>query len=286
MSTEVMVSVLQMVEDNPSFTLSKIVEKLSEQGIQTSISSLNRFLENTEITWKDTLSIPKNWNSEQVLEERIRYVKEFLYLKHNREVVFIGETGLHLSEMQRSIDSPPSETYARLEVLPKSKRLNIIIAMSRSEIVLTRQKMCTLKKKNKAEGKGEVNSEDLLSFLLDLAPKIPRGSLLVMNHSVHRLLNETNWHCLEETYGFKLLCIPPYSPFLNPVELYLSNVKMKLKEENFTISSEFQNKVVETLNNFNSQNVKGIICKCSDYFGHCLMGLPFSGNILSPELGS
>ena len=75
----------------------------------------------------------------------MKYVQDFLCLSHNRSVIWIDETGLHLSGMRKSRARSISGTAATLEVQPKSKRLNIIAALSNKGIVHIRKKMCTSK---------------------------------------------------------------------------------------------------------------------------------------------
>lgn len=80
--------------------------------------------------------------------------------------------------------------------------------------------------------KSGTNAEDFRNFLLDLAPKIPSNSLIVLdNAKIHHatLLEDTTWKLLKTSYSIDKLYLPPYSPFLNPIEYVFNSVKKQIK---------------------------------------------------------
>ena len=63
------VLVLEMIEDRSELTLAQIVDELrTEHEIETSTSSLQRFLKDCCITWKNMYKIPPHWNTPELLQ--------------------------------------------------------------------------------------------------------------------------------------------------------------------------------------------------------------------------
>jgi len=64
------------------------------------------------------------------------------------------------------------------------------------------------------------NAEDFRNFLLDLFPKIPRGSVIILdNCKIHHAdAVDVVWQMGKVTYDIDKLFLSPYSPFLNPIE--------------------------------------------------------------------
>ena len=80
-------------------------------------------------------------------------------------------------------------------------------------------------------GTGGVNGEDFRGFLLDLAQKVEAPALLILDNARihHAVLLEPTWRILSEYYNIDHLYLPPYSPFLNPIELLFNAVKANMK---------------------------------------------------------
>ena len=142
------------------------------------------------------------------------------------------------------------------------------------------------RKQNDPVGQGGVNAKDFRSFLFDMAPKVPHGALLIMDNArIHHanMLKET-WKVLNTQYGFEVLYLPPYSPFLNPIELAFNHVKHALKLVEFTGYADFKDKVQASFNAITPDQAAGFERHCKKYYNQCRLGLPFTGKILSPDV--
>ena len=119
-------------------TLKQIVKELDDAGYQTSTSSLDRFLKKAKITTKVFLPIPRCWNSKEVIETRTEYVEQLFILSHGREVIYIDESGFHLSQMRKSRGRSVAGSSCVLTVFSPSQRVNSIVAMSKKRVEHTR----------------------------------------------------------------------------------------------------------------------------------------------------
>lgn len=76
---------------------------------------------------------------------------------------------------------------------------------------------------------GTCNTDVLNVWLKrELLPMLSPGHVLIVdNASFHKSTTTQN---LVESYGCKLLVLPPYSPDLNPIEKCWANMKKKIRE--------------------------------------------------------
>ena len=206
-----------------------------------------------------------------------------------RKVIFIDESGFHYSNLQRSKARSLAGERASITTQPKSKRVNVISALSEEGVVLNRYVIATQSRKNNNGGKGGTNAEDFRSFLMDLAPQIPRNSLLIIDNArIHyaTLLENTVWLALKETWGIDKLFLPPYSPFLNPIEFVFNTVKQRMASASETCSNirAFKTKIEETFATITAEEAKKYFAHCQKYYAQCKACIPFTGTILSPDL--
>ena len=62
----------------------------------------------------------------------------------------------------------------------------------------------------------------------ELLPNLTPGQVLIFdNANFHKSVTTRK---LVESYGFKTIFLPPYSPDLNPIEKYWANMKTKIRE--------------------------------------------------------
>lgn len=175
---------------------------------------------------------------------------------------------------------------AVLTVIPKSRRLNVLGAISQRGVILINYVVSTLNRKKNEGGQGGTNAKDFRSFLLDLAPKLPRGSLLVMdNAKIHhaKLLDDTTWNLLKGQYDLRKIYLPPYSPFLNPIEFVFNHVKALLKGQEFDSEAHFQRLVKQTFLSIDADLAIKFIRHSEDFYEQCQAAIPYDGTILPAE---
>ncbi len=118
---------------------------------------------------------------------------------------------------------------------------------------------------------------------MDLLPKVPRGCLLIMdNCRIHHANNLIAlWEMALSTYNIRPLFLPPYSPFINPIEYAFNDIKERVKSETFYNRGELSN-IIDRHFNITPEKAKSFFNKASSYYPDLLTGLPFSGTIMNP----
>lgn len=162
-------------------------------------------------------------------------------------------------------------------MVPKGARISLIAALS--EKGYEHYELFN----SAGEKKRGVSAEDFRSFILDLVPKIPRNSVIILdNCKIHHaeILQET-WKMIKGTYGIDHFFLPPYSPFLNPIELSFNTLKIAVKSKDLYNRGD----LVETLKRcipevITSDSSKKWFQHCFKFYQQCAIGLPFSGRIL------
>ena len=88
----------------------------------------------------------------------------------------------------------------------------------------------------------------------------------------------------QQTYGIDKLFLPPYSPFLNPIEYAFNTLKVFVRKETFRNRGELIEVIKEKINLITPQMAKGYFNQASKYYSQCALGLPFAGKPLEPEI--
>ena len=138
------------------------------------------------------------------------------------------------------------------------------------------------------EKRSKVNANEFQSFLIDLSKQLAaQNSLIILDdRDIHNteILTET-YKTIKSNYGIDVLFLPPYSPFLNPIEHSINELKTKLSEmelnnrgELFVAMKEQIPLIITPTNTVKWHN------QCQKYNLQCEMGLPFTGTILSPDI--
>lgn len=127
-------------------------------------------------------------------------------------------------------------------------------------------------------------ASDIKKFLYNLSPCIPRDSCIILDNATlhHSVELEACWTTIANAYGISHKFLPPYSPFLNPIELLFSVLKSKLRKQVFTNAEQ----LVDAVTLFMKDNITSSLC--TTWFEHsykftvpCLACVPYEG-ILVP----
>ena len=146
-----------------------------------SIASIQNALEQMSINWKMVVQIPTDWNTQETIEARMAFVNK-LGNSFLRPIFYVNETGFNLHSKRRHGRSLAGEP-AKLTLVRKEKCLTVITALGLDGFVHYRLVDSYEKKKG-------TNAEDFRSFLLDLMPKLPRESVIVLdNAKIHHQLS-------------------------------------------------------------------------------------------------
>eukprot|EP01112_Ceratiomyxa_fruticulosa_P023632 TRINITY_DN912_c0_g1_i1.p1 TRINITY_DN912_c0_g1~~TRINITY_DN912_c0_g1_i1.p1 ORF type:complete len:547 (+),score=142.39 TRINITY_DN912_c0_g1_i1:136-1776(+) len=278
LTIEAIIFLLLLLEEDSTITLKEMERRLEEKGIPTSITALQKAFSRMEVTWKNTLPIPYDWNTYEVIAARQEYLGK-IGMVTGRPLVYIDESGFHM-HIKKSKGRALAGEKATLSLVPKGSRISLIAALS--ELGYPHYQLFN----DLGDKKRGVRAEDFRSFLLDLAPKIPRNAVILLDNAKihHAELLVPTFQMLKQTYGIDHIFLPPYSPFLNPIELSFNSIKMCVSSKTFfnrgDLIRAIEEAIVETVT---SEHAKQWFEHSHKYHAQCALGLPFTGKICDPD---
>ena len=235
---------MEYIDEYPAAVLSDIKHHLCEAfpGLTISISALHRHLvQNCKLTLKKLEKLTAARNSDRVValrKEKVEEWKATRSLDFCKNCVFIDEAGFNL-HTQRNHGCSRRGTPAK-GTIPTAKGVTITIIGTISDagvidISLRKPQAVSTSKKRKVDGKavdavnGRIGTrtEHFLAYVSNVMDVLDKtnmqGYYLVMDNApIH---TPAKIRDLVESRHYKCLYLPPYSPFLNPIEEFWSKVK-------------------------------------------------------------
>lgn len=284
---EILTFVMDKLERDSQLTLKAMTRMIEEEkDVITSPEALSKALQKLDITWKNVLPILECWNDPNIIEQRMHYIQELTNIIHvqNRNIVYIDETGFNLHTIKKTKGRAVAGEKAMLTLVPKGQRITIIACIGR--IGDGGGYIYTKKIDSQGEKKRGTNADDFRSFLLDLAPKLPRNTTIIMdNCRIHKAENlDALYKMLRETYNIKVMFLPPYSPFLNPIEYSFNDLKMAVAEETFYDRAGLSAAISQKIPLITAEKFDGYLRQSRKYYQQCLIGMPFHGKPLDPDI--
>jgi len=213
-----------------------------------------------------------------VIEARALFVSS-LGQFFTRPIVYIDETGFNLQVKRRRGYALRGEP-ALLTLLPKGKRITLIAALS-TQGIAHYQIVESLPPQKRGTSSG-----DFRSFLFDLFPKIPQESIIILdNCRIHHAASiDSLWTMALQTYKIDKAFLPPYSPFLNPIEYAFNFLKTEVMGSIFHNRGELVNIIEEKLHLITAEKAQGFFSQSTKYYTQVKLMLPFRGKPLEPEV--
>jgi transposase len=295
---------LDLLEERPELRLKDLVACIAKD-FHKNVSKLvvDRVLRTVDITYKESLTIPSKWNTDAVKQLRHHWVSSRLQQFLGRPLVFVDEMPSNL-HVRPTHGRAPAGQPAKITVVPKGSNVTLIAALSRSGIIHHKFVLSL------AKGKRGTNADDFRIFLADLRRRLPARALVVLdNAAIHHtegveadlqglvvgasllcswiniMLTSVLYLYLQEL-GFAFLFLPPYSPFMNPIEYAFSKIKKALVHKSFSNQQELQAAIIEVLQTITPADAVAWSEHVIKYYPMCFYGLPFIGKPLAPELAS
>jgi transposase len=163
--------------------------------------------------------------------------------------IFLDESGLHLGMSPMYGRAKGGGRVKSHEPFNKGKRVTMIAAIGLEEV-----KAATF-------GEWHVDGNIFLEFIRQvLVPVLNPGQMVFMdNLSTHKVSGVRE---LIEATGAKLVYLPPYSPDLNPIELFWSKVKHTIRKKSARTFHALSEAISEAFKSVNSTDLFG-------WFEHC-----------------
>jgi len=240
------------VDEDCTLTLEQLKRKcLDEFNISLSISTVERALKAFHYTIKRVHRIPNRRNDPSVIQQRFDYAINYNRMMTERKKIFLDETGIQIFS-RASYGRAPKGLRATKRVAQLRTRNHSIAS------VMNQESLYFFEIQNKAYN-SEDYSEFLNKFLEHLAIDGITGAYLVMdNVRFHKTELITN---LIQSHGHRAVFLPPYSPFLNPIENLFNQWKNFIKRGQL----QNENKLYELVNN-SSEQITSI--RCMNYYKH------------------
>ncbi|KAM9399517.1 uncharacterized protein ACWYII_031651 isoform 1-T1 [Salvelinus alpinus] len=193
---------------------------------RVSLSALSRLLKRNRIRMKQLYRVPFERNSDRVKQLRYEYVQSVMELEADavhHELIYVDEAGFNLAKTRsrgrniighRAIINVPGQ---------RGGNITMCAAISQNGVLHHHAIL------------GPYNTAHIIIFLdtlhnrlipNDQGPEQPRYVIIWDNVSFHRAAVVRNWFTGHPL--FISLNLPPYSPFLNPIEEFFSAWRWKV----------------------------------------------------------
>lgn len=276
LTVEMLVDLLLFLEEQPGLTLKKMVEFIEDRfKVSTSITAVDRALRKMDITWKSATTIPSKWNDPTVTSKRHDYARRRLN-DGDPFAVYVDETGFDL-HTQKSHPRAMAGKMATLTVVPRLSQITMIAAMSKEGYVYHE-----LINSNGQRQRG-VDPKDFSHFLIHLHSRCPQGAVIYLDGApIHRGDEfEQARQTIEAAKDVKIDFLPPYSPFLNPIELSFDALKSFLKAQKIQTRPQLVNAVHQGIRELMTPtNCEGWFEHSKDLLKPASQGQKFTGYIL------
>ena len=283
---------VEYIDEHPAAVLSDIKHHLCEAfpGLTISISALHRHLvQNCKVTLKKLEKLTAARNSDRVVALRKEKVEEWKAtpsLDFCKNCVFIDEAGFNL-HTQRNHGRSRRGTPAK-GTIPTAKGVTITILGAISDagvidISLRKPQAVSTSKKRKVDGKavdavnGRIGTrtEQFLAYVSNVMDVLDKNNMqgyyLVMDNApIHTPAKVRD---LVESRHYKCLYLPPYSPFLNPIEEFWSKVKAGVRRNALTADDPLSERIYESVQRVTRVDCQAWIRHAVSYFPRCELGV-------------
>jgi transposase len=232
-------------------------------NIEICKSTAARIIKGFNCSIKSVQRIPIARNDLNTLEVRYQYAQNYIALPtqfSEDQLIFIDEVGFNVSmrcNRGRSlVGSPAVKRLPRL----RSRNISVCCAMNKDGILLYQSQDYAF---NKLSFKGFL--ENLILKLRDL--NFPCAMLIMDNVAFHKSLEVREVIELSE---FNFMFLPPYSPFLNPIENMFSKWKNMVKRSNPCNEEDLMNSITSSVLTITASDCQGYFRNMSAYIPRCI----------------
>lgn len=258
------------VDSDCSITLKELTNRANIKfNINMSYSTVNRTLRQFHYSLKQITVVPERRNSEYTIQKRLEYAQRFRELEvgyEDKNFVFLDEVGFcYSARTKRGRAIKGSSAYLQVPAI-RTKNFSVLAAMNKYNMLFY-----------KIFDK-PLNGEDFKSGLVELKNEcfikgINNPVFLLDNARIHHYTN------LIDSLGdlnINLEFLPPYSPFLNPIENCFSKWKNFIRRGNASNISELKTLIREGSNCITASDCDGFYRKMLRYINLSLNGLEIS----------
>lgn len=222
--TPVKLRLAQFIDSNADATLDDcrqhlIATRATDDEPIPSRSTIDRILATEKFTSKALSVIPPQRNSPETISLRKQYVEKYLRLKSDWNFISTDEFGCNKGLRRGRGRSKRGQPAFVIGPLNRGRNLSVVTAIDKTGVLHHHRKL------------GSIDKFEFVAFLDGLSAKLDtnKKNILLMDNlrahhteEVKRKLRELN---------VRAVFLPPYSPFLQPIELCFSKVKDPIKKK-------------------------------------------------------
>jgi transposase len=253
-----------LIDENCFISLKNIKAKLLEEfNIIASLPTIHRAIANFNYTFKRVSLQPQKRNDEATITIRNSYANEFYRLlttyNHNN-FYFIDEVGFNVSirptRGRSLVNTIPVATVPNI----RSRNISICCAINEEGIVyFVKQNV-------------PFNSVSFCRFASELLEKVRatgvKNAVFIMdNVAFHKTQDARN---VFNNSGDELIFLPPYSPFLNPIENMFSKWKNLVKQSLPTNQTQLLDSIDSFSTVITATDCRGYFRNMKSYLYRCL----------------
>ncbi|MEN2497738.1 MAG: hypothetical protein MHMPM18_005194 [Marteilia pararefringens] len=257
-------SVLSWIDCDAALTLKQLVARVAtEFGVTVGTSTIERCINEFHYSLKLTTIVPERRNTPKTIDQRHTYASRFNDLLLNGDdtrFVFLDEVGFAVSTRPRRGRSPiGTSAYVSTSAI-RTRNISVIAAMNKYGMI------------DHVINDRPVNGEDFKSYLLTLKGKcndnrINNPIFILDNARIHHYSGVKQ---LIETEEMEVIYLPPYSPFLNPIENGFSKWKNFVTRGGATNELEVKNLINEGFGSVSQSDCEGYFRKMTRYVARSL----------------
>lgn len=206
---------IRFVEEKPTATLEEMRTRLLLRFPLRPVSTttIMRRLDGSLITLKLLRTVTFNWNTNEVKEERLFYARWMMSVGVTQRLVYTDECGFNVWTARSQGRSCRGVRAVRIVNGQRGQNLTVCLAVSQHYGLVH---YCCIT--------GGMTQEKYAAFLSEVSSLLDDDSVTIVHDNApsHR-----NPPFLKDEH--KVMCLPRYSPFLNPTEAAISCLKSAVK---------------------------------------------------------
>lgn len=249
------------IDEDCTLTLNKLkLRILTTFNINITEKSISNYIKQFNYSFKRITLQPILRNNSEIISKRRIYADEFMRLSSMQSelnFIFIDEVGVSLSMRGRYgrslIGTPAIKTVSSI----RSRNISICCAINKNEII-----------HYFAQTK-PFNTSFFSTFIIQLCNKLKQkqiaNCILIMDNIAFHKVSIVKELILN--YGHQFLFLPPYSPFLNPIENAFSKWKEFIRRNNPNTEQELISLIESGANAISTEN-------CNNFYRHMLGYIP------------
>lgn len=255
--------IINWVTENTILTLEQLVIKVRETyNIVVSKSTIDRCLKSFHFTVKELVRVPIRRNCDETIEKRFSYSQEFRELQGRvsyQNIIFLDEVGFSVVTRPKRGRARRGESPYLLVPAARSRNISVLAAMNANSMIFHRifEKALT----------GEDFKEGLVQIRdAAISKGIETPVFILDNARIHHYKGLAE---KIEELNIKLIYLPPYSPFLNPIENIFSVWKNTVNRGEPKNEIELRRLIFDGFNNITSSHCESFFTKMVSYLNRC-----------------